>query len=88
MWADLLNVVVDQTVPRTLTGYSSETMKTIQMIIRNPNGVPVMDYSWNNVSGVSASFAGFNMSGEWRIELIGTDSAGAQTSFFYTVRVK
>ena len=88
LWADLLNVVVDKTVPRTLTGYASETMKTIQMIIRNPNGVPVMDYSWNNVSEVSASFAGFNMSGEWRIELIGTDSAGAQTSFFYTVRVK
>lgn len=88
MWADLLNVVVDRSIPRTLTGYANHELESIQMVIYNPNNVPVMDYMWHNTDEVSANFNGFNMSGEWRVKLVGTDSDGEVTNFYYTVRVK
>lgn len=87
MWADLLNVVVDRTIYRKLTGYANKELDSIQMVIYNPNSVPVMDYTWHDTDAVSANFNGFNMSGEWRVKLVGTDSSGDVTTFYYTVRV-
>lgn len=88
LWADLHNVVVDKNKTVTLTGYSSNIMANLHMIIQNPNGVPVMDYIWNTTDSVSVDFSGFNMSGEWRIQLKGTDKTGNVTNFYYTVRVR
>lgn len=87
LWGGLQNVFVDKTATRTLTGYSSTTLSSFQMVLLNPSNVPVCDWSWTNKSSVSATYSNFNVSGEWHVKLIGTDKSGNTYTHYYTLRV-
>lgn len=88
LWADLHNVFVDKTATRSLNGYSNVTLASLQAVVYNPSGTPVMDWTVYNTDHISTTYNGFSVSGEWSIKLVGTDSSGNTTTWWYTIRVK